>query len=522
MSRALACCVLLFCATANDEFAAPPGQAGPPPFPPPAPPIPTDNPEDRQKQEAMTYAQAVLGVAMQVEEQYVRLVSRADLLHAALTGLYDAAREPAPGGLRVDLKRAADGGSQLNLLRRARESLGDAEPLRGPEAALASCRAMVRLLDPHSAVLSGEELRRSRRGDENFGAGLDLADNPGVGPLRVKAVLLGGPAQKAGLRPDDEITHIDGKPAAGTDHRGALAALNGGAMRPAEAPPDALLFSEAVELKPVELTVRRGGTTHTFTLPRRQFQVETVLGVARRPDDSWDYLLDRRHKVAHVRLASLARGTSAELLRVLAALEKQEVGGMVLDLRWCPGGYLDEALNVARLFVGDVTVATVKGRTDGEREYRGAPGHKPADFPLVVLVNDETSGGAELIAAALQDHRRARVAGQRTRGKASVQHTVALPVPGSELRLTTGTFLRPSGKNLHRFPDARPGDDWGVRPEPDLEVRVSAELGKRLRQWWQEQDLRTGSSNVALPLDRADADPQRRAALDAVLGMMDK
>src|SRR5262249_34500832 len=78
---------------------------------------------------------------------------------------------------------------------------------------------------------------------------------------------------------------------------------------------------------------------------------------------------------------------------------------------------------------------------------------------------------------------------------------------------TSGTFVRPSGKNLHRFPNLTAADDWGVRPDPALEFRVSPEMSRQLRDWWQQQSLRPGSSNEALPLDDPTSDPQRLEAL---------
>jgi carboxyl-terminal processing protease len=123
-------------------------------------------------------------------------------------------------------------------------------------------------------------------------------------------------------------------------------------------------------------------------------------------------------------------------------------------------------------------------------------------------------GGAELIAAALQDYRRAAVVGRRTRGKASVQTPIHLGVPQAGMKLTSGTFLRPSGRNLHRFPDSRADDDWGVRP--DVEFRVSTDLDARLKAWWQTATLRPGGSSERIPLDTPGADPCQTAALEAL------
>jgi carboxyl-terminal processing protease len=90
------------------------------------------------------------------------------------------------------------------------------------------------------------------------------------------------------------------------------------------------------------------------------------------------------------------------------------------------------------------------------------------------------------------------------------------------LKLTSGTFVRPSGKNLHRFPDSKPEDDWGVQPDGDGEFRLSADLTRRLKLWWQWQSLRPGSSLERLPLDDPRADPQQQAALGVLRRLVEK
>src|SRR5262249_39694341 len=164
------------------------------------------------------------------------------------------------------------------------------------------------------------------------------------------------------------------------------------------------------------------------------------------------------------------------LRNVLEGLRDQKLRGLVLDLRWCPGGYLNESIEVADLFLGNGVIATERSRGREDTVYRSAADGKFRDFALVVLVNGDTLGGAELIAAALQDHKRGVVLGQRTRGKGSVQVPLPVGVEGVGLKLTRGAFIRPSGKNLHRFPDSAPTDDWGVIPDEDF--RLSPELGR--------------------------------------------
>jgi carboxyl-terminal processing protease len=218
-----------------------------------------------------------------------------------------------------------------------------------------------------------------------------------------------------------------------------------------------------------------------------------------------------------VRLAALGNGTAAEVREVVAGLRAAGMRGLILDVRWCPGGYLREAVNVAALFLGECNVATVRTRGEEDKLFPSTAENKFLDFPLIVLVNGETSGGGELIAAALQDHQRAEVGGQRTVGKASIQSMVPLPISGAGLKLTTGTFVRPSGKNLHHFPESKLSDDWGVRPDERLELRVSAELNRQLKEWWLQQTLRPGRSREVLPLDDPLADPVRFVAVKVLL-----
>jgi carboxyl-terminal processing protease len=307
--------------------------------------------------------------------------------------------------------------------------------------------------------------------------------------------------------------------------------------------------------KAVDLTIYRPSTHASWkaTLKPENFRAETVLGVMRGPDNTWDYFLDHHRRIAQVRIGFLDNGTAAELARVLSELRAEGMRGLILDLRWSPGGYLHEALQAADLFIAgyvephlvlprpgnllgmaDLLLADypksarVVYRNGGVEDHHTPPEVGFVHFPIVVLINAETSGGAELIASVLQDNARAKIAGQRSRGKGSVQKSEPLysildpkgPVPQAALRLSEGMLIRPNRKNLHRFADSKWTDDWGVRPDPNLEFRVSADLGRQLHEWWQLQDLRPGTSDECLPLDDPVTDPQRQAALQVLIDML--
>jgi carboxyl-terminal processing protease len=483
--------------------------------------------------EAQRYAQQLSRIIEQVGDKYVRPVSRAELATAALRGLYAAARLTVPPSLHAEVLKAAGDAYELHrLMARIRGSLGNPEPLRGPQALLASVQGMTEALDPFCAVLTGTELDRTESpGAQHRGLGLEA--NAALVPLVIKAVVPGGPAQKAGLRPGDQLTHINGK---------TVTSSFAGSAR---------LFQEGT----VQLRVYRPSTQTSWkvTIKPENFRAETALGVMRGPNNSWDYFIDREQHIAHVRLGSLERNTAADLARVLSQLTAAGMRGLILDLRWSPGGYLDEAKDVADLFLAGYVLphlvlpapgnllavadlylgdhpknATVVYRDRGRDDH-----HPPADpgfihFPMIVLINAETSGAAELVAAVLQDNMRAKIAGQRSRGKGSVQVIQRLqedlevkgPLPRAALKLSCGMLIRPSGKSLNRFADSSWTDDWGVCPDPKLDFRISADLGRQLRDWWQLQDLRPGTSSESLPLDDPVADPQRQVALQALLDLL--
>jgi carboxyl-terminal processing protease len=513
------------------------------------------------RREAQNYATQLAELTQFIAEQYVREVPRAELATAALKGLYEAAGMPVPAGLPAEVRKATSEYEFRKLFANARQRVGNPPPLRGSGAILVSLQAMTARLDPYSTAVTSAEAQSTNPRDPIQGFGLELLDTSGAGPLVIKTVLAGGPAQKAGLRPGDEITRIN-EQEANTGSATPLALSRFDAVQLQIARPAVTMSGLHQPEAPARpsLALRAGAadsrTVMKVSLKAEAFYPETILGVIRKPDNSWDFMLDRGNKIAQIRIAALNQGVAEELAKALLQLREGGMRGLLLDLRWCPGGFLDDSRDVADLFLGEYnlthfmqpTPCSLLGAADLflDHHVRNARvqsrGDEPdrriqhvvgsfTNFPVVVLVNGETTGGAELVAAVLQDNRRALVAGERTRGKASVQRKYSLagevaglsltvPVPNMELKLTTGILARPSGKNLNRFADSKPTDDWGVRPEPRLAFLVSAELTQRLQQWWQLQSLRPGSDNGALPLDDPAADPQRQAALQTLLDML--
>ncbi|HEY1376437.1 MAG TPA: S41 family peptidase [Gemmataceae bacterium] len=514
--------------------------------PSPGPAGVRSSPDHALRSEAESYARNIAAVVMVVEESYVRPVSRADLYEAALTGLYEAVRQPVPAGLRAEIQQGVEGDLH-GMLARVRESLGHHEALRGQKAILVSLQTLPRALDPYCGLAGRREFQRLDSFDNVANTGLEFVGVPltpvgpaalvprGVrivpsdpspadaqpapaGPLRVQNVQPGSPAQRAGIRPGDLITRLNGLPP--------------------ESPSFAALFQRLRPLQPgvpieqpdapVRLTVLRPGRAEPLELAvaPTSYHPESVFGARRRADGDWDYMLDHAGKIGYVRVGGIRRQTDQELLAALRSLRASSVRGLVLDLRWCPGGYLDEAKAIARLFLpqqlpADLPLAWQQKRVGGREAMSAELLDAPyRDFPVVVLINGETSGGGELIAAALQDHKRAAVAGQRTVGKGSIQNTPPkLDIP---FKVTVNMFLRPDGRNLQRFPDSKPTDDWGVRPDPGRELPLTADAGERLKEWSALATLRPAGSTEALPLDDPENDPQRLAAVQMLREMIKK
>jgi C-terminal peptidase prc len=481
---------------------------------------------------AAQFARQVGAATGIVSREYVRPVTTTDLYVAAVGGLFDAARRPRPALLLRDLKAAKAETERIELLRQARAEVHGAPELADGRDLVAAVSAFTAVLDPHTTLLpnavangtatgnaygfefDGEALttRTPQGRSGRSGEPTDEGEGSGVPPLpfRVAVVKPGSPAQRAGLRPGDLVRQIDGIAADVHSAGKAFAGLHGAG--PDRAQPGIH-----------HLTVERAGETYPLRLrlERTAFVPESLFGVVRRADNTWDYWLDRERRIAYVRLGPIENESGEQLSELLHDLG--EIRGLVFDLRWCPGGYIDPAVQIASMFLDHGLIAKVKYRSPdrGENGELRADGglirYKAGDYPVLVLVNGETTGGGELIAAALRDNGRAVVAGTRTFGKASIQWTMSVQgLPGYQFKLTGGMYTRPNGKNLQRFPDSKPTDDWGVRPDPGYELPTSASLAKKLKELHQLYALRPGGSREAMDLDDPVADPQRLRGLKLI------
>ncbi|BDW94682.1 MULTISPECIES: S41 family peptidase [Thalassospira] len=286
----------------------------------------------------------------------------------------------------------------------------------------AAINGMLTSLDPHSSYLNMdnfEEMQVDTRG-EFGGLGIEVTMEDGF--VKVIAPIYDTPAEKAGLQPGDFITHIDG-----TAIRGMT--LN-----------DAVEMMRGKVNTDIVLTIIRKGEQAPFdvTLTRAVIKIQSVRA---EPKDD----------IGYIRITKFNEQTASGLQRAIADMREEigpEIKGLVIDLRNNPGGLLDQAISVSDAFLDKGEIVSTRPRdTENTERYNARSGDLSEGLPIVVLINDGSASASEIVAGALQDHRRAVIMGTRSFGKGSVQ--TILPMPGNvALRLTTARYYTPSGKSI--------------------------------------------------------------------------
>ena len=312
----------------------------------------------------------------------------------------------------------------------------------------AAIRGVLEKLDPYSDYIGPQEVEEFRAGVDNEFAGIGVQVEMEGGRLRVISPIAGTPAQTAGVCAGDFIVEVDDQPMKGLSLDDAVRRLKGRVGTP------------------VALTVLSPSTgeRRKINITRANIVLQTVRGYKRDEDGSWEYVVYPKTGLAYVHISAFCRNTADELRKVLESLHESGMRGLILDLRFNPGGLLDSSIEVADLFVSEGRIVSTSGRNHRSQTWDATGKGTFSDFPIAVLVNRYSASGSEIVAACLQDHNRAVIIGERTWGKGSVQNVIELEEGNSVLKLTTAAYQRPSGKNIHRFPDSTEEDDWGVMP----------------------------------------------------------
>lgn len=306
----------------------------------------------------------------------------------------------------------------------------------------AAMNGMLGALDPHSSYLSADDFKDFNDKSHGEFGGLGIQITSDRGAVRVIAPIDDTPAEKAGIKSGDYITHIDDEQVFDLTLNQAVQKMKG---RPGTK---------------VKLTVISDGEEpRTVTLKRAIIKVKSVKFEDKKLADDES---ENPDKIGYIRISDFGATTTKELKEAIDALEKKNVIGYVLDVRNNPGGYLTAAIDVSDAFLdgGEIVSTRGKGKTDIERSF-AKPGDRTNGKPVVVLINHGSASASEIVAGALQDNGRALVMGSQSFGKGSVQQQKPLG-DGTAIHITIARYYTPSGRSIQ---------NEGITP--DIEVLQS-------------------------------------------------
>jgi len=310
-------------------------------------------------------------------------------------------------------------------------------------------QGMLSGLDPHSSYLNEEEFRELRVGTSGEFGGVGIEVGMEDGFIKVIAPIDDTPASRAGIKAGDLIIKLDDKPVKGLSLDDAVKMMRG---KPGTS---------------IELTIMREGRDKPLTLSIERAVIKVVSVKGRVLEPGYIYL----------RVCQFQSHTAEDLIKTLSKLKGDEpIKGLILDLRNNPGGVLNAAVAVSDAFLEGGLIVYTEGRVkDSQLRFQAAPDDVLDGAPMVVLVNGGSASASEIVAGALQDHKRAVVMGRQTFGKGSVQTIIPIN-ERTALKLTTARYFTPNGRSIQAD---------GIKPDIELaEVKVakSAESGAKLRE----------------------------------------
>ena len=277
-------------------------------------------------------------------------------------------------------------------------------------------------LDPHSSYLDAQSYKYMNEQTKGKFGGLGIEVTMENGVVKIVSPIDDTPAAKAGLKPGDYITNIDGEQVIGMSLNDAVDKMRG-----------------KVGSK-VKLTIRRvGEKPFEVTLKREEVKIQSVKNDIKSGD------------VAYIRITSFSGDTDKMVEKAIKQAKKELKGnikGVVLDVRNNPGGLLDQAVNISDLFLDKGEIVSTRSRNEEDTvRYTAKEGDITDGLPIVVMINDGSASASEILAGALQDHKRAIILGEKSFGKGSVQTVVPLGKYGA-MRLTTARYYAPSGRSI--------------------------------------------------------------------------
>jgi carboxyl-terminal processing protease len=345
----------------------------------------------------------------------------------------------------------------------------------------AAIRAIVGKLDSSStflrtndmAFLSAAEMNSLEEGiaQKIGGIGAMLKFDEAAREVVIVTPLPNSPALKGGLRAGDRVIAVDEVVfPSGREVETARKLLRGS-------------IGTTVTAK-----IKRDGELIDIRLVRDSVSLPSIRGDHYKSDNSPEFMVDAEKKIGYVRLTTLGKESAKEMKTALQQLKAQGMKVLVLDLRNNPGGLLESAIQVSDLFVDSGTIVTIRGRT-GDQVYEAKEEGSLGAFPVALLINRNTASAAEIIAACLQDNKRARVIGERTYGQALVKSLISMKSGIGTLKLPVAAYFRPNGKNMNRYPGMMDTEDWGVKPDEGFEVALSDQELKEFEKSLNEREI---------------------------------
>ncbi len=349
---------------------------------------------------ADNFADKVIGATRMVVSDYYQEENQGELVSRAVHKLYRSLEEKVPDAVEARLATARNTSEDdlKQVLIDARMALGAREDLDKDKDVNVALYEMLHSLDPYSTYVNPETVNNFKMQfrDDFIGVGFQVRKDAATDYLLVVTPIKGSPAYKAGILAGDLITTITRD----VDEKGN-AIPNG----PERTSTKGLTVNDAIkkilgaEGSKVWLTVRREGVDKPleFEITRGRVQSETVFGVKRKSNDEWDCMLDSEKRIGYIRISQLLDGSYDGVVAAVADLKKQGMRGLVLDLRFNPGGTVQSATDVSDLFIDDGVIVSIRKRGKDDEVTRGKHEGSELDFPMVVLANDQTGSGAEIV-----------------------------------------------------------------------------------------------------------------------------
>ena len=358
-------------------------------------------------------------------------------------------------------------------------------------------------LDPYSEFIPATEYTEFQAtiGQQFGGVGILIEGPPTTKQLTVVAPLLNTPAYEAGVQPGDRIVEINGETTADLNADDARSRMRG----PVGTTVDVTIERDS-QKEPIKLTLKRA-----------DIHVDSVVGDHILPDSKWSYFLKEDPEIAYVRISMFGERTADEFRQVLKQI-KPQAKALIIDLRFNPGGVLSAAVEMCDMLLSKGRIVSTKGRRSGfdHTETADPQVEIAEDIPIIILQNDQSASASEVMSACLQDQHRALVAGERSFGKGTVQQVFEIDHASTAIKFTIARYYRPSGANIHRTPEMKPSEVWGVSPEKELEQKMSDTERLYLFRRWQQQGDPRRTTGPQPPSPDFSGDPQLRQAVEAL------